>query len=242
MIYLLQILLHTTLLLGVWYISPSLIQILHMLFMLLVSLLLLILLFTRQLFFVFCDIFGIQFFRAFFHPRLPWSCVHTLMLIMVVIPQIASLLPGTVSFQVIRLFLNHPPKKNIVPWHLLLKRLFGYVGYLLICEFLFLILLLCIVTTRVLFKLLTTWFFMNELGTMRSIVILLVIISSMAPLQCLLFVLPCRLQISLPRCISSLIFVFSQLSNSRCLQLPHREMLNNIFVVLFIKGRIVLSV
>jgi len=74
-------------------------QILHMLFMLLVSLLLLLLLFIGQLFFVFCNIFGVQFFRVFyFHPPLPWSCVHTLMLIMIVILQIASLLPGSVSF------------------------------------------------------------------------------------------------------------------------------------------------
>ena len=34
-------------------------------FMLLVSLLLLLLLFTKQLFFVFCDIFGVQFFKVF---------------------------------------------------------------------------------------------------------------------------------------------------------------------------------
>jgi len=103
-----------------------------MLFILLVSLLLLLLLFTGQLFFVFCDIFKVQFFRVFyFHPPLPWSYVHTLILIMVVIPQIASLLPSSVFFYVILLFLrrarnnllflNHPPKQNIVPWHLLPK-------------------------------------------------------------------------------------------------------------------------
>jgi hypothetical protein len=81
---------------------------------------------------------------------------------------------------------------QLLPWHLLPKRLFGY---LLIWEFSFLILLLCIVTTRVLFRLLTTRFFMiSELSTLRSIIILLVIISSMAPLLCLLFLLPCRLQ------------------------------------------------
>jgi hypothetical protein len=56
---------YTALLLGVWYNSPLLVQILHMLFILLVSLLLLLLLFTGQLFFVFCDIFGVQFFRVF---------------------------------------------------------------------------------------------------------------------------------------------------------------------------------
>ena len=64
--------------------------------------------------------------------------------------------------------------------------------------------------------------FMSELSTLRSIIILLVIISSMAPLLCLLFLLPCRLQISLLRRIPSLVFVF-WLANSRCLQLPHRE-------------------
>jgi hypothetical protein len=74
-----------------------------------------------------------------------------------------------------------------VLWHLLPKRLFGYVSYLQIWEFLFLISLLCIAITRVLFRLLTIWFFMNELSTLRSIVILLVIISNMIPLLCLLF-------------------------------------------------------
>jgi hypothetical protein len=63
-------------------------------------------------------------------------------------------------------------------WYLLPKRLFRYAGYLQIWEFSFLISLLCIVTTRVLFRLLITRFFMNKLSTLRSIVILLVIISS----------------------------------------------------------------
>jgi hypothetical protein len=58
--------------------------------------------------------------------------------------------------------------------------------------------------------------FMSELSTLRSIVILLVIISSMAPLLCLLFILPFRLQISLPRHVPYLVFVF-ELANSRCL-------------------------
>jgi hypothetical protein len=96
----------------------------------------------------------------------------------------------------------------LLPWHLLPNRLFGYVGYLLIWEFSFLILLVCIVTTRVLFRSLITWFFMSELSTLRLIVILLVIISSMTSLLCLWFLLPCRLQISLPMRISSLVFVF----------------------------------
>jgi len=50
--------------------------------------------------------------------------------------------------------------------------------------------------------------FMSELNTLKSIVILLVIISSMTPLLCFLFILPYRLQISLPRRISYLVFVF----------------------------------
>ena len=120
------------------------------------------------------------------------------------LPQIASLLVVSISFWVILLFLgrvrnnllflNLQPKLNIVLWHLLPKRLFGYIGYLQICEFLFLISLLCIVTTKVLFKLVTTYFFMNELSTLRSIVILFVIISSMTQLLRSLFLLLCRLQ------------------------------------------------
>lgn len=81
--------------------------------------------FIGQLFFAFCDIFRVQSFRVcYFHPPPPWSCVHTLMLIMAVIPQIASLLLVFVSFWVILLFLgkarnnllflNLPPKQNIV--------------------------------------------------------------------------------------------------------------------------------
>jgi len=140
------------------------------------------------------------------------------MLIMTAIPQITNQLLVSVSFYVILLFFerarnnllffNPQPKQNIVLWHLLPKGLFGYVGYLRIWEFPFLILLLCIVTTKVSFRLLTTRFFMNELGTLRSIVILLVIISNMAPLLCLLFLFLCRLQISLPSHITFLIFVF----------------------------------
>ena len=105
------------------------------------------------------------------------------------------------------LFLNPQPKQNIVLWHLP-KRLFGYVDYLRIWEFHFLILLLCIVTTRVLFRLLKTQFFINKLSTLRSIVILLIIISSMTPLLCRLFHLSRILQISLPSRIPFLVFVF----------------------------------
>ena len=85
--------------LGVCYISLLLIYILHMLFMLLVSLLLLLLPFIGQVFFVFYGIFRVQSFRIFyFHPPLSWSCMHTLMLILIVIPQIASLLLESVYF------------------------------------------------------------------------------------------------------------------------------------------------
>jgi len=62
--------------------------------------------------------------------------------------------------------------------------------------------------TRLLFRLLTTRFFMNELSTLKSIVILLVIISSIASLLCPLFVLLYRLQISLSSHILFPVFVF----------------------------------
>ena len=87
------------------------------------------------------------------------------------------------------LFFNLQPRQNIMLWHLLPKKLSSYVGYLQIWEFRFLISLLYIMTTRVLFRLLTTQFFMNKLSTLRSIVILLVIISSITPLLCHMFLI-----------------------------------------------------
>ena len=227
-----------------------------MLFMLFVSLLLLLLPFIGQLFFVFCDIFRVQSFRVlYFCPPLLWSCMHTLMLITVMIPHIASPLLVSVSFQVILLFLgrarnnllflNLQPKQNIVLWHLLPNRLFGCVGYLRIWEFPFLIQFLYIVTIRVLFRLLTTLFLIIELSTLKSIVILLVIISSMTPLLCLLFLLLCRLQISLPICIPFLVFVF-QLANSRCLYCRimslREDVKKYISFILFVKGKIIFLV
>jgi len=114
MVYLYQILSYAVLLLGVWCISLLLVQILYMMFMLLVSLLLLLLQFIGQLFFVFCSIFGVQSCRVFyFHQHLPWSCVHTLMLIMIVIPQIVSLLLASLFFWVILLFLGRA-RSNIL--------------------------------------------------------------------------------------------------------------------------------
>jgi hypothetical protein len=102
-------------------------------------------------------------------------------------------------------------------------------------------LLICIVTTNVLFRLLTTQFFMSELSTLRSIVILLVIILSMTPLPCLLFSLPCRLQISLPCRISFIVFVlfssWQTLDVYSCHIVSLRRDVNKYFyLVLFIKG------
>jgi len=145
------------------------------------------------------------------------------MLIMIVIPHIITLLLVSISFWVTLLFLgkvrnkllflNLQPKQSIVLWHLLLKRFFSYIGYLQIWEFSFLISLLCIVTTRILFRLLITRFFMNKLSTLRSIVVLLVIILNMTPLLCLLFFLLYKLQISLPNRILFSTFIF-YLANS----------------------------
>jgi hypothetical protein len=154
--------------------------------MLLVNLLFLLLLFIEHLFFVFCDIFEVQSFKVFyFHPPLSWSCVHTLMLIITVISQIKSLLQVSVFFWVILLFIERARNNTL-----------------------FIIPLLCIVITRVLFRLLTTQFFINELSTLRSIVILLVIILSMTPLLYPLFLLLYRLQIYLLSRILFLALVF----------------------------------
>jgi len=92
----------------------------------------------------------------------------------------------------------------------------------------------------VLFRLLTTRFFMNELSTLRSL-------SSMAPLFCLLFLLPSNLQISLLSRISFLIFI----TKSHFISYFHflvdklsilvaaalwvwREMLKNIFILFYL--------
>jgi hypothetical protein len=132
-------------------------------------------------------------------PLLAPPLAACILLIMTMTSQITSLLLVSISFWVVLLFsrrarnnllfLNLQTKQSIVLWHLLLKRLFGYIDFVHIWEFSFFIPLLCIVTTRVLFRLLTTRFFMNELSTLRLIVILLVIISNMTPLLCLLFLL-----------------------------------------------------
>ena len=145
------------------------------------------------------------------------------------------------------MFFNLQLKQNIVLWHLLLKRLFCCVGYLRIWEFPFLILLLYIVTTRVIFRLLTTRFFMNELSILRLIVILLIIILNMTPLLCILFLFLCRLQISLSNRILFLTFVFlvgKLLIFVVATSWVWWEILRNIFIylILFIKSKIVFSV
>jgi hypothetical protein len=131
---------------------------------------------------------------------------------------------------------------QLLPWHLLPKRLFGYVGYLLIWEFSFLILLLCIMTTRVLFRLLTTWFFMSELSTWDRL-------SSYSSSSqawhhyfafCSFFLADCRF---LAHSISRFRFLVGKLSMLLVVALwVWGEMLNNIYLVLFIKGRIIVSV
>ena len=152
----------------------------------------------------FCGIFEVQSFKVFyFHLPPLWSYMHTLMMIMAVTLSIANMLLVSVSFWAILsflrrvrnniLFLYLPPKHNIVLWHRLLKILFGYVGYLQIWENFFLIPLLCIVITKVLFRLLTTQSFMNEPNTLKLIVTLHIIILSMATSLCLLFLLRCSL-------------------------------------------------
>ena len=151
------------------------------------------------------------------HLLLVAACMHTLILIMIVIPQVASLLPVSVSLG--DYLISWKSKKHSIVSQFstkveyramtsTTKNIVWLRWLLLIWEFLSLILLLCIVTTRILFRLFTTWFFMNKLSTLRSIVILFVIISSIAQLLCLLFLLLCRLQTSLPSHIPFLVFFF----------------------------------
>ena len=180
-----------------------------MLSILLVNLLLHLLQFIGLLFFLFYGICGILSFRVsyFHHPQLQ-SCMLIQMRIRQVILQIANLLLVFVYFWMILsilgrernklLFLNLLQRQSIRPWHLLLSRLLGYVGYLLIWVSPLLILFLCLVTTRVLFKLLTTQSFINGPNTQRLIIIPLVTIFSLELLVCLLFLHPCKLQIYLP--------------------------------------------
>ena len=70
-----------------------------------------------------------------------------------------------------------------------------WLHWLLVWEYFLLIPLLCIVTTKVLFRLLTTQIFMNEPNTLKLMATLHVIISSMTPSLCLLFLFHCSLQI-----------------------------------------------
>jgi hypothetical protein len=81
-------------------INPDIAYVVHVI----ASLLFLLLCSLSNSFFIFCDIFEVQSFKVFyFHTSFSLSCVHILMLIMTVIPQIASLLLVSVSFWVILL-------------------------------------------------------------------------------------------------------------------------------------------
>jgi hypothetical protein len=123
------------------------------------------------------------------------------------------------------------------------KEIVGYVSYLRLWEFSFLIILLCIVTTRVLFRLLTTQFFMNKLSTLRSIVILLVIISSMAPLLWLLFLLLCRFLYQVAFHFSFLFSSWQTLNTCSCRIVSLRgDVKKYIYFILFINGRILFLV
>jgi hypothetical protein len=125
------------------------------------------------------------------------------------------------------------------------KRLFGYVGYLRIWESLFLIQILCIVTTRVLFRLLTTQFFMNELSTLKLIVILFVIISSLAPsfAFCFFFFADCRFLYQVTLHFPFLFSSWQTLHVCKCHIVSLRgDVKKYIYFVLFIKGRIIFLV
>ena len=89
MVCLCQILYYIVLLLRVWYILLFHLDIAYVVHVV-VGLLLLPLQFIEQLFFVICGIFEVQSFRVFYFHL--WSYMHTLMLIMTVIPLIANLL------------------------------------------------------------------------------------------------------------------------------------------------------
>jgi hypothetical protein len=146
-------------------------------------------------------------------------------------------------------------RSRIVLWHILPKRLFSYVGYMQLWErlfsyagymqlweSLFLILLLYIVTTRVLFKLLTTRFFMNKLSTLRLTVILLVIISNMHRYFafCFFFFTDCRFLYQVVFYFSFSFLVGKPLMLVAVTSWVWGEMLRNIvYFVLFIKDIII---
>lgn len=121
---------------------------------------------------------------------------------------------------------------NEIVW---LRRLFSYMG----CQYF--IPLRCIVTTKILFRLLTIQFFISDINTSRSIFMLHITPSRMGLLVCILFLLLYRLQMFSPILIPFHVFICF-LANSRYLQLLHHEFegrtLRN---VLFYLGRTVLS-
>jgi len=131
---------------------------------------------------------------------------------------------------------------QLLPWYLLPKRLFGYDGYLLIWEFSFLILLLCIVTTRVLFRLLTTQFFKRTKHI--EIDCHLTCPSSQAWHHyfafCSFFLADFFTKMYFISCFRFLVGKLSMLVAAALW--VWGEMLNNIYLVLFIKGIIVFLV
>ena len=145
--------------------------------------------------------------------------MHTLMLIMTMTTLITNILLVSVYFWVIILFLGRAKTNPLFHYLQSRSEILCYgIYYQRDClvtlvtfsyEYFFLIPPLCIVTTRVLFKLLTTQFLMNKPNTLRLISPLHIIISSMALSLYLLFLLCCNMQISLPNRILFSIFFSS---------------------------------
>ena len=150
-------------------------------FTLSVSLLHLLLPFIGQLCFVFLDIFGELNFRVCFFQStstlelrvysdaywgmgwLYWSQIYHWFFLYIFWEILLFL--GRVKSRL--LSLNHLQKFNIVPWLLLLLKLFGCVVYLPIWVLFSQLPLRCIVTMLVLFRLLTTLFFISAWNILR---------------------------------------------------------------------------
>ena len=144
------------------------------------------------MFFLFYDISKTFYFNVFYFRPLPlWSYVHIMMLILLFVWRSSNSLS----------FLDLPQKLSIVLWHLPPIR---YSLVMLVTWYIwvfpFLVSLLYIVTTRVLFILYTSLPFMKGENILRLIVTLLVITFSMTFFLCLLFLFLYRLQTCLSSC------------------------------------------